>query len=150
MPKVILLCGAQASGKSTYSATLGFVVHSRDEVRARLRAADPGISEDVVWRTFLEEAAATVQAGYSVVLDSTLANPKRRDEAVMFFKAWTDEVEIHHVQTSLAVCHQRNNVRPAATKVEPTDIDRTYRQIKEAFASNPPLCPVINVLGARG
>lgn len=148
MVRVILLCGAQASGKSTYGATLGCVVHSRDEVRSRLRAANPETSEEEVWMTFLKEAAATMHAGHSVVLDSTLANPMRRDEAVAFFRSFTDDIEIHRLHTPLAECHRRNDLRPAATKVEPTDIDRTYRQIEEAFMLNPPAYPVVDVSGS--
>ena len=147
MAKAILLCGTQASGKSTYAVRLGVAIHSRDEVRARLRAEDTMVTEDVIWETTLKEMAATLQSGRDAILDSTLANPKRRDEAVAFFMQVVRVVEIHRVHTPLAECHRRNNHRSVEIRVRPDDIDRTHWQIEDAFASNPPRCRVIDVSG---
>ena len=147
MTKAILLCGVQASGKSAYAARLGVVVHSRDEVRVRLRTKNSSVSEDVIWSTVLEEMVATLQSGRDAVLDSTLANPKRRDEAIALFEAMACTVEIHRVHTPLVECHRRNGCRPASIKVRPADIDHMHRQIEDAFTSNPPRCRVVNVSG---
>ena len=147
MAKAILLCGVQASGKSTYAKRLGIAVHSRDEVRTRLRAEDPTVTEDVIWCTVLEEMATTLRSGRDAVLDSTLANPKRRDEAIVLFGEIAQVVEIHRVHAPLAECYRRNNRRSAEIKVRPADIDRTYAQLQETFVSSPPRCRVVNVSG---
>lgn len=148
--RVILLCGAPAAGKSTHARmlhrTFGLVIHSRDEVRVRLRRGRSGVSENEIWATVLAEAKADVLAGRGIVLDSTLGNPTRRDEAVTFFKRVTDDVIIHHIQASLAECHLRNTARPPGLRVEPADITRMHQDIPMLLKSHPPQCEVIEYM----
>lgn len=142
---VILLCGAQASGKSTYADQLkqkGMKVHSRDYARARMRRIDPSVSEDTIWQALLDQAAADVLSGCGVVLDSTLGSVDRRDKAIAFFQALDCDVVIYWIRTPLTECHKRNNQRQKA-KVRPGDIDVTHARINEAFALNPPSCAVV-------
>jgi predicted kinase len=139
--------GAPASGKSTYAATLGLAVHSRDDVRERWRVLHPGVTvdENWVWRTFLDEAAADIREGRGVVLDSTLATTNRRNEAVDFFQRLGCEVVIHRMRTPLALCRWYNAQRHLSTRVVPADITSKYAAIEHSFAVDPPLCTVVDV-----
>lgn len=146
MARAILLCGIPASGKSTYAGTLqGFYVHSRDEARVRLRKTRASISEDEIWKKLLEEAARDIRLNRSIVLDSTLASPTRRDEAIALFSQLGAEVELHHVATPLHLCLRRNAQRPIASRVPPADLRQLHVRIEAGFRTHPLACPLVRI-----
>lgn len=146
-----MLCGAPASGKTTYARRLaakhGYVVCSRDVVRRELRAKNSDATEDEVFSEFVRQIIAELRQRRSVVADATFSNQDRRSELLAHVVAndLTPEVELHHLRVSLAECQRRNAARPEAERVPPGDVERLYQAVQSSLSMRPPRCPVVVV-----
>lgn len=150
MPRAILLCGPIASGKSTYAERLrrkGFRIHSRDEVRIRLRQRNPSVEEIVVWDTFMSEILADLRTGRDIVGDATFSNPDRRDDAIRRIKGLKVDValEMHRLRTPLGECVRRNRLRHPDARIPVDQVRLRYDEIEATFKTRPPECDVIDV-----
>lgn len=137
MPIVSLVCGPAGSGKSTKIRALrqpGEVVVSRDEVRANARASQPDITEAEVWQRFLDQLTEHLQAGLSVILDATFANPARRQEVITVAKRYGARVVAVVMFTSLANCMRRNADRVGTARLEGPRV----RELFYEFWATPP------------
>lgn len=150
MPRAILLCGPIASGKSTYAERLrrkGFYVHSRDEVRIKLRQQDRAVEERIVWDTFMAEILADLRKGRNIVADATFSNPERRDDAIRRILELGLEIDLqmHRIRTPLGECIRRNRLRDPDRRIPVDQVMARYDEIERTFKTNPPNCAVVEI-----
>ena len=117
-PKLLLLRGLPASGKSTYAKELvskdhNWVRVNKDDLRAMMNGGVfSGKLEKQIVRTERKLAENALKIGKSVVIDDTNFNPDHEEYFRQLAKMYMEEFEIKFFDTPLEVCIERDNKRP--------------------------------------
>jgi predicted kinase len=119
-PRLVILIGAQASGKSTFYLHTFFNTHIRinlDMLKTRHR-------EKVIFQ-------ACLAAKQSVVIDNT--NPTRQDRGRYIDPAKSQAFSVHgyYMMTSLEDCVQRNRTRADGLAVPEPAIRSTWNKMEK-------------------
>lgn len=113
-----VLCGIQASGKTTLAkeleSELGFVRHSFDDLDG---ANDPSKADDT-FRIFCANIQADLLEGKDVICDAIMTNIERRAKLREALKDVDCAKYVIVLNTSFEECMRRNNLREEA-KIEP-------------------------------
>jgi len=118
MPKVYMLIGVQASGKTTWARAnaerLQAVIVASDDVRNELEAQgiDATDKGDLVFEIVEERLRRLVAEGKNVVVDATHARIKWRQNETAIARAGGARVLAVWFDVPLAVCLQRNAHKP--------------------------------------
>ena len=128
MPKVILLCGKIASGKTTYANRLkkagGTMLLSCDDLLLTLFEGCLGDRHDDITarstRFFYSQAQELTNLGLNVVLDFGFWKKTDRSEALEYFKSRGIPVELHYIHIPEKDRLQRLAERNRLLKASPT------------------------------
>lgn len=124
MPKVHIMIGCPASGKSTYAKNLEGIYVSSDEIREEL-FGDASIQGNpaMIFNIFYNRAAVAFEEGYDVILDATNINKKNRKK---IYSVFGDEAEYiaHYFNPSIETLLERNAARE---RVVPEDVIRRMK-----------------------
>ena len=125
MPRLFIMCGLPASGKSTFaqqfikSNDTRYV--SRDEIRfSMVKENEKYFSrEKEVFRKFAGTIAQTLVDGFDVIADATHLNRISRDKLIRAIDQYTTEYTITYIvlETSLETCMERNALREGRARV---------------------------------
>ena len=136
MPRLFIMCGLPASGKSTFARQfirdndIRYV--SRDEIRfSMVKENEEYFSrEKEVFKKFAGTIAQTLVDGFDVIADATHLNPPSRNKLINAIDAITRDYTITYVfiDTSLEVCLARNAERTGRAKVP----EETLKQMWDA------------------
>lgn len=149
MKKAVILMGVPGSGKSTYAQGNTFKGYSRierDEIRQELlgNAQDFSREEEVTIQADkkIERAART---GKNIVISDTNLNKDFRNLLIAKLQTLGFQVEIQVMNTSLAVCKDRNKNRDRNVPNEV--IEKMHASLWDEFANHEVLqLPSNNVL----
>ena len=124
-PRVLILTGLPASGKSTWAARTGQGVLSSDAVRALLTGSEQSQSVNrLVFATLRFLFTMRVRAGAAVtIIDTTALTARERRQWIRLAEALGCDAEAVFFDTPLEVCLERNAVRP---RVVPEDVMRRF------------------------
>lgn len=128
MPKLYVLCGIPACGKTYFSAQLmqenekhDIRYVSRDEIRFVLVKEDEEYfsHEKEVFKKFVETIAATLVDGFDVIADATHLNCWSRKKLIGAIDEITTDYTICFVcfETPLDICLARNAAREGRARV---------------------------------
>ena len=125
MPRLFIMCGLPASGKSTFvqqfikNNDIRYV--SRDEIRFSMIKKDEEYfsHEKEVFRKFAGTVAQTLIDGFDVIADATHLNRVSRDKLIRAIDQYTTEYTITYIvlETSLETCMERNALREGRARV---------------------------------
>lgn len=125
MPRLFIMCGLPASGKSTFAQQfirdndIRYV--SRDEIRfSMVKENEKYFSrEKEVFRKFAGTIAQTLVDGFDVIADATHLNRISRDKLIRAIDQYTTEYTITYIvlETSLETCMERNALREGRARV---------------------------------
>lgn len=125
MPRLFIMCGLPASGKSTFVHQ--FIKNndtryvSRDEIRfSMIKENEEYFShEKEVFRKFAGTVAQTLIDGFDVIADATHLNRISRDKLIRAIDQYTTEYTITYIvlETSLETCMERNALREGRVRV---------------------------------
>lgn len=125
MPRLFIMCGLPASGKSTFAQQ--FIKNndiryvSRDEIRFSMIKEDEEYfsHEKEVFRKFAGTIAQTLVDGFDVIADATHLNRISRDKLIRAIDQYTTEYTITYIvlETSLETCMERNAFREERARV---------------------------------
>lgn len=125
MPRLFIMCGLPASGKSTFAQQ--FIKNndiryvSRDEIRFSMIKKDEEYfsHEKEVFRKFAGTVAQTLIDGFDVIADATHLNRISRDKLIRAIDQYTTEYTITYIvlETSLETCMKRNALREGRARV---------------------------------
>ena len=125
MPRLFIMCGLPASGKSTFvqqfikNNDIRYV--SRDEIRfSMIKENEEYFShEKEVFKKFAGTIAQTLVDGFDVIADATHLNRISRDKLIRAIDQYTTEYTITYIvlETSLETCMKRNALREGRTRV---------------------------------
>ena len=125
MPRLFIMCGLPASGKSTFvqqfikNNDIRYV--SRDEIRFSMIKKDEEYfsHEKEVFRKFAGTVAQTLIDGFDVIADATHLNRISRDKLIRAIDQYTTEYTITYIvlETSLETCMKRNALREGRARV---------------------------------
>lgn len=115
-PRLTLMVGLPASGKSTYARVLGeadnTTVLSSDILRKELLGSEADQSNnDLVFKTLYERARALLKDGKNVVIDATNINAKDRKRTLSNFSDLHIERFCYVMSTPVDVCIERDKNR---------------------------------------
>jgi predicted kinase len=116
MPKLLMLKGLPASGKSTLAkemvASGNYVRVNRDSLRQMLHNGKwSGKNEDVTVQTEIAMVEAALDAGKSVVVDDTNLNPKNEQMWKNIAHVYDATFEVKTLKTPLEECIRRDAER---------------------------------------
>ena len=124
-PRLFIMCGLPASGKSTFAQQ--FIKNndtryvSRDEIRFSMIKEDEEYfsHEKEVFRKFAGTIAQTLVDGFDVIADATHLNRISRDKLIRAIDQYTTEYTITYIvlETSLETCMKRNALREGRARV---------------------------------
>lgn len=119
MPKLIMLKGLPASGKSTRAAEIvkngSYIRVNRDLIRTMLHFDKwSGRNEDLTVQMEKSIAASALSTGVNVVVDDTNLNPKNRTMWEDFATGFGVEFKVEEVKTPMWECVTRDLVRDKA------------------------------------
>lgn len=124
-PRLFIMCGLPASGKSTFAQQ--FIKNndiryvSRDEIRFSMIKKDEEYfsREKEVFRKFAGTIAQTLIDGFDVIADATHLNRISRDKLIRAIDHYTTEYTITYIvlETSLETCMERNALRKGRARV---------------------------------
>ena len=124
-PRLFIMCGLPASGKSTFAQQ--FIKNndiryvSRDEIRfSMVKENEKYFSrEKEVFRKFAGTVAQTLIDGFDVIADATHLNRISRDKLIRAIDQYTTEYTITYIvlETSLETCMKRNALREGRARV---------------------------------
>ena len=124
-PRLYILCGLPASGKSTFawnftkSNDIRYV--SRDEIRfSMVKENEEYFShEKEVFKKFVGTIAQILINGFDVIADATHLNRISRDKLIRAIDQYTIEYTITYIvlETSLETCMKRNTLREGRARV---------------------------------
>ena len=124
-PRLFIMCGLPASGKSTFAQQ--FIKNndiryvSRDEIRfSMVKENEKYFSrEKEVFRKFAGTVAQTLIDGFDVIADATHLNRISRDKLIRAIDQYTTEYTITYIvlETSLETCMTRNALREGRARV---------------------------------
>ena len=124
-PRLYILCGLPASGKSTFA--WNFIKNndiryvSRDEIRfSMIKENEEYFShEKEVFKKFAGTIAQTLIDGFDVIADATHLNHISRDKLIRAIDQYTIEYTITYIvlETSLETCIKRNTLREGRARV---------------------------------
>ncbi len=124
-PRLYILCGLPASGKSTFawnftkSNDIRYV--SRDEIRfSMVKENEEYFShEKEVFKKFVGTIAQTLIDRFDVIADATHLNRISRDKLIRAIDQYTIEYTITYIvlETSLETCMKRNALREGRARV---------------------------------
>lgn len=124
-PRLFIMCGLPASGKSTFvqqfikNNDIRYV--SRDEIRFSMIKKDEEYfsHEKEVFRKFAGTVAQTLIDGFDVIADATHLNRISRDKLIRAIDQYTTEYTITYIvlETSLETCMKRNALREGRARV---------------------------------
>ena len=125
MPRLFIMCGLPASGKSTFAQQ--FIKNndiryvSRDEIRfSMVKENEEYFSrEKEVFEKFAGTIAQTLVDGFDVIADATHLNRISRDKLIRTIDQYTTEYTITYIvlETSLETCMKRNALREGRARV---------------------------------
>ena len=125
MPRLFIMCGLPASGKSTFAMQfirdndIRYV--SRDEIRfSMVKENEEYFSrEKEVFKKFAGTIAQTLVDGFDVIADATHLNRISRDKLIRAIDQYTTEYTITYIvlETSLETCMKRNALREGRARV---------------------------------
>ena len=125
MPRLFIMCGLPASGKSTFAQQ--FIKNndtryvSRDEIRFSMVKEDEEYfsREKEVFKKFTGTIAQTLVDGFDVIADATHLNRISRDKLIHAIDRYTTEYTITYIvlETSLETCMKRNALREGQARV---------------------------------
>ena len=125
MPRLFIMCGLPASGKSTFAQQ--FIKNndiryvSRDEIRFSIIKKDEEYfsHEKEVFKKFAGTIAQTLVDGFDVIADATHLNRISRDKLIRAIDQYTTEYTITYIvlETSLETCMERNALREGRARV---------------------------------
>ena len=125
MPRLFIMCGLPASGKSTFARQfikdndIRYV--SRDEIRFfMVKENEEYFSrEKKVFKKFAGTIAQTLIDGFDVIADATHLNRISRDKLIRAIDQYTTEYTITYIvlETSLETCMKRNALREGRARV---------------------------------
>ena len=125
MPRLFIMCGLPASGKSTFARQfirdndIRYV--SRDEIRfSMVKENEEYFSrEKEVFKKFAGTIAQTLVDGFDVIADATHLNRISRDKLIRAIDQYTTEYTITYIvlETSLETCMKRNALREGRARV---------------------------------
>lgn len=129
-PKLLMLKGLPASGKTTYAKELeqqGWTRVNKDDIRS-IFSIDYTLSneKDV---EYMEDAdiIAELREGNNVVVDDTNFNPERQERLENIAEAEGAEFEVLFIDTPLEECIKRNKKRPNSVPMDAIlDMHRQY------------------------
>lgn len=132
-PKITLLIGCPASGKSTYAEWMvksedkTFRV-SRDEIRFTQfqEVVDPAI-EKIITKIIIEQVKTLVQNGWNVILDNCHTKKEYIKEAITAYNEWAD-IEFKVFDVPLDELKSRNLQR--SRQVPNEVIERMHHQLE--------------------
>lgn len=125
LPRLFIMCGLPASGKSTFAQQ--FIKNndiryvSRDEIRfSMIKENEEYFShEKEVFKKFAGTIAQTLIDGFDVIADATHLNRISRDKLIRAIDQYTTEYTITYIilETSLETCMERNALREGRAHV---------------------------------
>lgn len=125
MPRLFIMCGLPASGKSTFAQQ--FIKNSdtryvsRDEIRFSMIKEDEKYfsHEKEVFKKFASTIAKTLAGGFDVIADATHLNRISRDKLIRAIDQYITEYTITYIvlETSLETCMKRNALREGRARV---------------------------------
>ena len=125
MPRLFIMCGLPASGKSTFAQQ--FIKNndiryvSRDEIRFSMIKKDEEYfsHEKEVFKKFAGTIAQTLIDGFDVIADATHLNRISRNKLIRAIDQYTTEYTITYIvlETSLETCMERNALREGRARV---------------------------------
>ena len=125
MPRLFMMCGLPASGKSTFARQfirdndIRYV--SRDEIRfSMVKENEEYFSrEKKVFKKFAGTIAQTLIDGFDVIADATHLNRISRDKLIRAIDQYTTKYTITYIvlETSLETCMKRNALREGRARV---------------------------------
>lgn len=125
MPRLFIMCGLPASGKSTFAQQ--FIKNndiryvSRDEIRfSMVKENEEYFSrEKEVFKKFAGTIAQTLIDGFDVIADATHLNRISRNKLIRAIDQYTTEYTITYIvlETSLETCMKRNALREGRARV---------------------------------
>lgn len=125
MPRLFIMCGLPASGKSTFARQfirdndIRYV--SRDEIRfSMVKENEEYFSrEKEVFKKFAGTIAQTLVDGFDVIADATHLNRISRDKLIRAIDQYTTKYTITYIvlETSLETCMKRNALREGRARV---------------------------------
>lgn len=132
MAKVIMTCGKICSGKSTYAEKMRnenkAVILSVDEITLALLGQTPGkILDDYVEKLkeyFFEKSIDIISVGVNVVLDWGFWTKAERDYAREFYGSRDIAFEIHYMDVSDEIWHERLDKRNR--EIEAGEVEAYY------------------------
>lgn len=136
MPKLIVLCGLPASGKSTYAKELKYriknsIVFSSDAIRNELYG-DENIQGDAneVFNLMNTKVVQALKNGFTVIYDATNITRKSRASIISLCPKFV-KIECHIIWTSIQRCFGRdkNRNKTVSEKV----IDRMVKRFQAPF-----------------
>ncbi len=137
MPRLFIMCGLPASGKSTFVEQ--FIKNndirdvSRDEIRFSMIKEDEEYfsHEKEVFKKFAATIALTLVDGFDVIADATHLNRISRDKLIHAIDQYTTEYTITYIvlETSLETCMKRNALREGRARVP----DSVMRSMAESW-----------------
>lgn len=138
MQRLYVMCGPSASGKSTWAASSGAHVVSRDRIRFSLMREGDGYfdHEDQVLALFCAEVSLGLARGADVVADATHLDRKSRSKLFKGIAIDRDRVEVVsvHVRAALEECLRRNSRRKGLERVpDEVLVDQFRRWIRPSF-----------------
>ncbi len=122
-PELVILCGLQASGKSTFRREHFGATHavvSKDHFRNNRR---PGRRQ----RVLIEEA---LRAGRPVVVDNTNPTAEERAEIIALARSHGASVACYYFDAGLEGCLERNRLREGEARVPDVGLYATARRLR--------------------
>ena len=143
MPRLFIMCGLPASGKSTFARQfirdndIRYV--SRDEIRfSMVKENEEYFSrEKEVFKKFAGTIAQTLVDGFDVIADATHLNRISRDKLIHAIDQYTTKYTITYIvlETSLETCMKRNALREGRTRV-PDSVMKSMAENWEDITNN--------------
>ena len=138
MPRLYIMCGIPASGKSTFARKLvennnNICYVSRDEIRFSIikNNEDYFSHEKEVFKKFVITIAENLKVGHDVIADATHLNHFSRSKLIRAIDQYITNYTIEYVvlMTPLEICMERNATREGRARVP----DSVMKSMAENF-----------------
>lgn len=136
MPKVILMGGVPASGKSTFAKMfckemrdrgVNTIYISRDEIRySLLKDEDKYFSKEAEVKKVLQRKIASSKNADYVVIDATHLNPASRGRTQRMAASISKDIMIYYIMAPLELCLKRNALRQGRERVSDDALTSMY------------------------